>query len=98
MRRGTVGKRTYSWSLLVACLMFVGTLAALSVPVSADSTLGGMDLDGYCRSLGYRGVTLTGHTVYDWYCVTNSGSHVGIEINKECNWQYHRNDAYAKYD
>jgi hypothetical protein len=30
---------------------------------------GGVNLRGYCRSLGYADVTLRGNTVYDWSCV-----------------------------
>lgn len=82
---------------LPACAVLLAMMV-FPLPVSADTALGGMDLDGYCRSIGNRGATLTGKTVYDWQCVSNAGAHSGININAACNWQYHRNDAYSLWD
>ncbi len=83
---------------LAISLLLLTMMAAIPTVVSADTNLGQMDLDGYCKSLGNRGVMLAGKTVYDWYCTSNSGGRVGISINAACNWQYHRSDAYSMWD
>jgi hypothetical protein len=57
-------------------------------------TLGGLDLSGYCRSIGdVGGVSLDGTTAYDWHCVTGGGTHVSIDMNDACAWSYPHNQA-----
>ena len=57
--------------------------------------IGGVDLDGYCRFLGDRGVSLDGSTANDWHCITQSGAHVGLSVIAACQWQYKRSDLTA---
>lgn len=52
---------------------------------------GGLDLDWYCKSQGYIGVTLDfPDTVYDWNCVEQNGTQVpiGNGMNTACQSQY----------
>jgi hypothetical protein len=60
--------------------------------------LGGVDLSGYCRSLGYTGVSLDGGTINDWHCVDSSGRRVGIDVGAACRWQYHQSGAVGRWD
>jgi hypothetical protein len=53
------------------------------------TTLGGLDLNGYCHAIGdIGGVSLDGTTVYDWHCVDSHGQHVSLDMNNACAWQY----------
>jgi surface antigen len=60
--------------------------------------LGGVDVDGYCRSvglLGYDVVTDPDYqrfTAYSLRCKTSSGD-VGVSMYLACQWQYHRTDS-----
>ena len=60
-----------------------------------STKLGGVDLQSYCQSLGYVGVSLDGTTAYDWHCDTQSGNHVGIWMDDACGWQYSKNHTRA---
>jgi hypothetical protein len=63
--------------------------AASHVPSRAAATgLGGVNLRGYCQSLGYANVTTVGSTVYDWRCVRADGSLASFDMDSACNWQY----------
>lgn len=52
-------------------------------------TGGGMDLMGYCRSLGYVSVRTVGTTYYDWRCISSIGNDVQFSMRAACQWQYH---------
>jgi hypothetical protein len=58
-----------------------------------EGELGGVNLDGYCRSIGDVRSTLVGKTAYDWRCVTSSGGKAGIDMTKACRWQYNDPEA-----
>lgn len=90
-------------------LLVVGTTASASaastkrtqvastlVPISLQYELGGLNLDAWCKHLGYYGVTLDGSTAYGWKCYTGSGSHVGIDVHAACRWTYNNSTAFAK--
>jgi len=65
-----------------------GVTVTLSAPPSFSAT-GGLDLSGYCQSIGHiGGAALDGTTAYDWKCVTSSGVHVAISMDDACAWQY----------
>jgi hypothetical protein len=50
--------------------------------------LGGVDMQGYCRSRGYSRADLQGATAYDWRCVDISGRRDQISMTDACRWQY----------
>ncbi|WP_214104162.1 hypothetical protein [Acrocarpospora catenulata] len=51
--------------------------------------LGGLDLGGYCKSIGHiGGVSLDGTDAYSWKCVTSSGAHIGMDMDDACAWGY----------
>jgi hypothetical protein len=63
------------------------TVTLVSAP--AFKAVGGLDLSGYCTSVGdIGGATLDGTTAFDWKCVSPSGAHVGISMDDACTWQY----------
>lgn len=82
-------------SLLLAIVLFL-FLLALPTLVLADSptALGGLDLDSYCISQGFAGVTLTkpqiGHQAAfnNWRCVTFTGRTRPFSMEQACKWQY----------
>jgi hypothetical protein len=58
------------------------------------TVVGGLDLDGYCRSIGYAHSAtpypdqeVTGGA-YTWDCVSGSGAQTPINMQAACNWQY----------
>ena len=60
----------------------------LATPPSFRTT-GGLDLSGYCTSIGnIGGALLDGTTAYDWKCVSPIGAHLGISMDDACAWQY----------
>ena len=59
----------------------------------AYSRLGGIDLQGYCQSIGDSGASLDGTTSNDWHCVSYTGSHVSIDLDDACQRQYPHNQA-----
>jgi hypothetical protein len=88
--------RTLLMALALLCIvsggqvLFSNTAHAQSAVPSSIVMLGGVDLNGYCRSIGNVSASLDGPTAYDWRCVTPSGNHVGIypNITAACHWQY----------
>ena len=50
---------------------------------------GGLDLNGYCRSIGNTGgSSLDGATTNDWHCVTPAGDHVSMNMDDACTQTY----------
>lgn len=58
-----------------------------SVPIRGRQ-LGRVDLNGYCRSVGYGGAKLLANNPYGWVCF-NSGDDLmaSITVNDACQWQ-----------
>ena len=54
---------------------------------TSSVTLGGVDLDAYCKRRGYEGVELQGRTAYDWKCVKDGNSY-GINMHNACRSEY----------
>lgn len=70
------------------------------LPAAAPVILGGVNLDGYCQSLGDSSASLDGTTGYDWRCVTLLGDHNGVSMTAACQWQYadpHAEDRLLDY-
>ena len=75
--------------------LIVITLLAFIAPSIANAgtiRLGGMDLDGYCRSIGQTGVSLTNN---NWAC---QPSNAAINMTSACQWQYPNQNALAIQD
>jgi RHS repeat-associated protein len=89
----------------VALLVGVALLASSSAVGVLDATpahaadipglteLGGLDLDGYCSSLGYFDAVVDGSIVapdaaYDWYCNKQVTGQVPINLESACVAQY----------
>jgi hypothetical protein len=62
--------------------------------IPAGQVYGGLQLDSYCRSLGYVTVVSTGDYYYGWRCVDASGGQSGFSMKAACQWQY--NDSAAQ--
>ncbi|WP_430789232.1 hypothetical protein [Actinoplanes sp. G11-F43] len=77
--------------LLAVLVGAVGVLA-LVMPASASppppTSLGGLDLGAYCRSVGYTDATLSGPTAYDWHCVRDGGERGDVAFDAACRWTY----------
>ncbi|TQK50751.1 hypothetical protein FBY35_1100 [Streptomyces sp. SLBN-118] len=72
--------------------------ASVTVTLKSASfynSLGGLDLDGYCKSIGETGgARLTGNMkAYDWKCVTPSGQTVGLSVDDACTYAYPENPS-----
>jgi hypothetical protein len=50
--------------------------------------LGRVDLNKYCKALGYLKAVLTGSTVDTWTCTSSSGAEAPIDPDSACRWQY----------
>jgi hypothetical protein len=50
--------------------------------------VGGLDLNAYCRSIGYASATAIGSTAYDWRCISSSGALGGIDTTRACRAQH----------
>ncbi len=61
-------------------------------PGGTPQKLGGMNLDGYCKSKGQTGAAVVNGT---WNCTP---SNTAIDMNASCVWQYVDANAYAKQD
>jgi hypothetical protein len=57
---------------------------------------GGVNLDGYCKSQGYKGVIRIGNTAYSWSCQTASGQRVGISVTDACQWTWGNQSLIAR--
>ena len=70
-------------------------LSHLNDPSSPGTITGGLDLYGYCQSIGFAngsytsvpGVETTGGA-YTWYCVAATGSQTAINIQDACTAEY----------
>lgn len=60
--------------------------------LSGVQPLGGLDIDGYCRSdaMGAQRAVLTGPTAYNWACQFPNGmlAEFGRDLSPVCRWQY----------
>jgi hypothetical protein len=92
--------RVLFWLLagMLACSLAVTLSLGTAPSAHARSTvvwdLGGLDLKGYCQSLGDPSVTTIGNTYYSWRCVDRNGNNVQFSMQAACQWQYHINNAY----
>jgi lysophospholipase L1-like esterase len=82
---------------IIFSLIFFAMVALMSgfiQPASAATIarLGGMNLDGYCASIGQGSVGLNGNT---WTCSTPP---TPVDMNKACQWQYPNQNASASQD
>lgn len=59
---------------------------------AAGQLLGGMNLGGYCQSIGQEGADLNGST---WICYPSNTS---INMDSACQWQYPGQNAIAQQD
>jgi hypothetical protein len=60
----------------------------IAQPTTAYADSGGLDLDGYCKSKGFAGVTLIENTAYGWNCKATNGTTYGMDLFDACKWQY----------
>lgn len=60
-----------------------------------STNLGGINVGGYCQSIGYVNGSLDGSTAFTWSCDKSDGTHVGINMDSACQWQYNRTDVTA---
>lgn len=85
----------------------VGGLAAAAPPAHAATTLGGLNLDAYCRAttpnFGSWVWIQSPANVYQWRCSYrwyNAGNPwtytIGFDMNRACRWTYGGN-AYAGF-
>lgn len=72
------------------------TLTPTSIPTATptplplgSTSLGGLNLEGYCSSVGKSWDVVYGST---WYCDNGASS---IDMTQACQWQYHQNSAFA---
>lgn len=82
--------------LFVLAIFFV---AALPSQIYALQTSGDMDIDGYCRYLGYNGSRLdpTQQNVFGWGCLKSDGTQAGMDLYGLCKWQYNGSLPYPEY-
>ena len=73
------------------------SLSVQALPLAQDT--GGMDLDGYCKHLGYSDARLdpTQKNVNGWGCLRPDGIQVGMDLYDLCNWQYGNSFPIPKY-
>ncbi len=95
-------------------IMAIGAIAALSAmgafvnPVQARTPLGGLDLHGYCQSLGFEEATLTGPQIgenaacdpdhcinHNWHCTDERPPAARIDMTDACEFQYGQTDLTA---
>ena len=62
--------------------------------LSARTDLGGLNLNGYCQSLGFNSATLTkpqtgpNAAFNNWRCQASNGTMQPINMTQACRWQY----------
>ncbi|GAA3535011.1 hypothetical protein GCM10022419_013170 [Nonomuraea rosea] len=81
-------------TVLLACLgaTWIGapTAQAVAAPLKVqaiDAYLGGVDLNGYCKSIGYDGAKTAGNGFADWRCYIGN-TEVGLSLVSACQWQF----------
>ena len=72
-----------------------GGSAAASQPLRS-STLGSLDFNAYCRSMGDTGARLTADNAYGWICSAAGKPHP-INVDQGCQWQYSAPNARAAF-
>lgn len=81
---------------LAALFLAIGSVFAISPPAHAITVLGGLELGGYCRSIGYNDVVILANNAFAWKCVKGN-QRVGINMTAACQWQYNNPNAIASY-
>ncbi|WP_433518647.1 hypothetical protein ACQP2T_26015 [Nonomuraea sp. CA-143628] len=79
-------------TVLLACLSatWLGASPAQAAPLkvqSVDAYLGGVDLNGYCRSIGYDGAKKVVNHFDGWRCYIGT-TEVGLSVAGACQWQF----------
>jgi hypothetical protein len=75
-----------TWDRLYAEYQSAGTGGDSGSEILSDG--GGLDLSGYCQSLGFEGATLTEQNAYGWACQARDGGTSGMDLFDACRWQY----------
>lgn len=96
-------KRIYARLLIVVLACSVAFTIALGGAPSAHAnanvtTLGGINLDGFCQFIGHPGVTTVGTTYYSWRCGTRDGMLFSFSMRDACVWQYNNGNAWDHTD
>lgn len=79
-----------------ASVAVIGLAMALPTSASADTELGGIDYDAYCKSRGFDNATLAGpangpYAAYNWRCQTGTETYA-LDLSDACRFQ-HANPA-----
>lgn len=81
---------------LAALVLGSGSILVTSTAAQAVTELGGIDVPGYCQSIGYWGADLAENNAFGWEC--NRGTErAGIDMGAACRWQYNNPAAIATY-
>jgi hypothetical protein len=79
-------------SILIAIASF--TIYASNTRADAPQLLGGVDVGGYCETLGHSDGTLTkdpfgpNAAYHNWQCITVKGDTRPFSFVQACKWQY----------
>ncbi len=84
--------RTYFILIVLTIFIFAFFGVSLQQATAAGQRLGGMNLGGYCSSIGQNGVSLNGST---WVCTPSNNA---LDMNAACQWQYPGQNAVASQD
>ena len=89
--------KRFTQLFFIAALVLLSASPTLAAPIFQDS--GDMDLDGYCRSLGYNGARIdpTQYNVNSWGCLKSDGTQAGMDLYDLCRWQYGGRLPYPEY-
>jgi hypothetical protein len=84
--------------LTIALGVFLALFVAGAGQAQAATTVGGLDLSAYCKSLGYANSYTVGSTAYDWRCRTSGGSLASLSTTDACHAQYGYDTIDRTYD
>jgi transcriptional regulator with XRE-family HTH domain len=64
--------------------------------LARNSDLGPLNFQGYCQASGNTGAALDQNNASGWRCVAPSGSHLSVDTDAACQWQYKQSNALSR--
>jgi hypothetical protein len=80
---------------LIATASLTGASHAQAQPAKPRE-LGGVELGGYCQSIGHWGAILEENHAFGWKC-HEANQRSGIDMSDACRWQYSNPAAIATF-
>jgi hypothetical protein len=89
-------RKAFLSALAIAAVAAILPAGPVSSAQPQPEILGGVELGGYCASIGYPDVVIVQHHAFGWRCQKGT-TRIAIDMVSACRWQYGNPYAIAAH-